>query len=328
MKDEDGFIRACQHDPDDEQARLVYADWLEERGEDVRAEYLRLEHQWAHLRRRFAQLRETEEPWRLGLAPVPLRLAQLREKIDRKWLWALKREIREGTGFFFLKWQEIDPQLIPFVPGVVRPHLEEVLLHIVRTHGPHRPRWQEVSLITDVIMGTYGPWASGWCFSAGEGGGGGVVSASNWCCPPHSLFRHGYLDSEVGEHVDRITRAICEWRDHVDRLAGLFAAVSIPETGSMDEVQLAIRRAIARLVTWVIELTGCEDAWYSYLERALSWLLEYLGMNPDDASRIVESAVGGRFQSWIEPPPEELAEAAEGLARLAAPHLFRGKGGE
>jgi uncharacterized protein (TIGR02996 family) len=41
MTDE-GFIRSIQEDPSDDSARLVYADWLEERG-DVRAEYLRAE---------------------------------------------------------------------------------------------------------------------------------------------------------------------------------------------------------------------------------------------------------------------------------------------
>jgi uncharacterized protein (TIGR02996 family) len=37
-----GFLRAIQENPADDAARLVYADWLEERG-DVRAEYLRAE---------------------------------------------------------------------------------------------------------------------------------------------------------------------------------------------------------------------------------------------------------------------------------------------
>jgi uncharacterized protein (TIGR02996 family) len=64
MNDEAGFLRAIQDNPDDDDARLVYADWLEERG-DVRGEYLRLEHQ---------------------LAQIPARLAQLRGQIDPAWL--------------------------------------------------------------------------------------------------------------------------------------------------------------------------------------------------------------------------------------------------
>jgi uncharacterized protein (TIGR02996 family) len=40
--DEDAFMRACAEAPTDRTVRLVYADWLEERGDD-RARYLRLE---------------------------------------------------------------------------------------------------------------------------------------------------------------------------------------------------------------------------------------------------------------------------------------------
>jgi uncharacterized protein (TIGR02996 family) len=41
MSDERGFLRAIQDNPEDDSLRLVYADWLEERG-DPRSEYLRL----------------------------------------------------------------------------------------------------------------------------------------------------------------------------------------------------------------------------------------------------------------------------------------------
>src|SRR5688572_5761980 len=46
MSDENAFIRAILADPRDRTLRLVYADWLEERGDaesDSRAEYLRVE---------------------------------------------------------------------------------------------------------------------------------------------------------------------------------------------------------------------------------------------------------------------------------------------
>ena len=46
MSDEDGFLRAIVADPGNVALRLIYADWLEERGDadaDHRAEYLRAE---------------------------------------------------------------------------------------------------------------------------------------------------------------------------------------------------------------------------------------------------------------------------------------------
>jgi len=41
VTDHDAFVAAIVNAPDDATARLVYADWLEERG-DPRAEFLRL----------------------------------------------------------------------------------------------------------------------------------------------------------------------------------------------------------------------------------------------------------------------------------------------
>jgi uncharacterized protein (TIGR02996 family) len=50
MNDGEAFIRAIVDSPGDETPRLVYADWLEERG-DPRGAYLRAEHEWARSRK-------------------------------------------------------------------------------------------------------------------------------------------------------------------------------------------------------------------------------------------------------------------------------------
>lgn len=44
--DEEAFLRAIRRRPADNAARLVYADWLEERGDDRRAEYARVLCRW------------------------------------------------------------------------------------------------------------------------------------------------------------------------------------------------------------------------------------------------------------------------------------------
>jgi uncharacterized protein (TIGR02996 family) len=74
MTDDASFIEAIQKDPDDDANRLIYADWLEERG-DLRAEYLRLQNQ-----------------------PVKMyqRLWELRNQIDRAWLTAVGKGRRFG----------------------------------------------------------------------------------------------------------------------------------------------------------------------------------------------------------------------------------------
>jgi uncharacterized protein (TIGR02996 family) len=69
MNDDAGFLAELQANLNDDATRLIYADWLEERG-DARGEYLRLEHQ---------------------LSQISLRLAQLRQQIDPAWLTAVSR---------------------------------------------------------------------------------------------------------------------------------------------------------------------------------------------------------------------------------------------
>jgi uncharacterized protein (TIGR02996 family) len=80
MNDEDAFIRAIQAAPNDAAPNLVYADWLEEQGQPLRAEYLRLMVEVAkpptksledeQRRRRFAELgySHTGSTWRSLIA--------------------------------------------------------------------------------------------------------------------------------------------------------------------------------------------------------------------------------------------------------------------
>jgi len=58
---ERAFIEAIQRDPEDDEARTVYADWLEQRG-DPRGEYVRLEALQYQLPRRLAELEAALDP--------------------------------------------------------------------------------------------------------------------------------------------------------------------------------------------------------------------------------------------------------------------------
>src|SRR5262249_13501753 len=74
MSERDDFLRAICASPDDDTVRLVYADWLEEHGDAVRAEFIRLQCQLgsedlfapnrrALLRREWRLLRQHGERW-------------------------------------------------------------------------------------------------------------------------------------------------------------------------------------------------------------------------------------------------------------------------
>jgi uncharacterized protein (TIGR02996 family) len=69
MDEEAGFIAALLAEPSDVTTLLVYADWLDERADPRRAEYLRLLAAKRPNRRRLAQLRRAVDPvWALTVA--------------------------------------------------------------------------------------------------------------------------------------------------------------------------------------------------------------------------------------------------------------------
>lgn len=79
VEDELDFLREIEQSPTDEMPRLIYADWLEEHG-DERADYLRLEcelHRMGQLTPKFMELTE--------------RLRDMREDFDPRWLVAVGR---------------------------------------------------------------------------------------------------------------------------------------------------------------------------------------------------------------------------------------------
>jgi uncharacterized protein (TIGR02996 family) len=79
MEPEPAFVHAIQSQPENETARLVYADWLEERG-DPRAEFLRLDLAIASAKTDNAE-RRTQRT----------RLHQMRAGIDPRWLAQVDR---------------------------------------------------------------------------------------------------------------------------------------------------------------------------------------------------------------------------------------------
>jgi uncharacterized protein (TIGR02996 family) len=93
--DEDAFLRAILADPADAAARLVYADWLEERGDErscAKAEFLRLE---AKLKARGRGRREPKK------RDIKARLRELRETLGRDWLAQIDRARVENCGVEF-----------------------------------------------------------------------------------------------------------------------------------------------------------------------------------------------------------------------------------
>jgi uncharacterized protein (TIGR02996 family) len=84
MNNDKPFIEAILADPQDEAPWLIYADWLEERG-DPRGEFLRLETALASLPKEDVRARQFQD-----------RLRVLQPTIDAEWLALLDRSRIEG----------------------------------------------------------------------------------------------------------------------------------------------------------------------------------------------------------------------------------------
>ncbi|MGW1991314.1 hypothetical protein [Embleya sp. NPDC001921] len=63
------------------------------------------------------------------------------------------------------------------------------------------------------------------------------------------------------------------------------------------------------------ERTQAEYLWYKHCVQVLEWFLAYNGIDGERAGEIVESAVGGRFDSWIAPDVAVVESASSRFAR-------------
>ncbi len=103
MTDEQAFLDAIGATPDDDMPRLVYADWLEERGFSDRAEYIRLQcflEKASRGRREFVPAsRNPRDADAVGLLQVEVR------KRDTKKVKTLRqREVELSTTFNLVSW--------------------------------------------------------------------------------------------------------------------------------------------------------------------------------------------------------------------------------
>jgi uncharacterized protein (TIGR02996 family) len=85
MGAEESFLGTLQTDPRDDVTRSVYADWLEDRGDNDRAEFLRLQ--------LAAKALLSEQPAR---SKAQERLSELRYRLDAGWLSAVDSLARLG----------------------------------------------------------------------------------------------------------------------------------------------------------------------------------------------------------------------------------------
>jgi uncharacterized protein (TIGR02996 family) len=87
VSEDEAFIRTIVDSPGDDLPRLVYADWLDERG-DERGDYLRAEVEWAKGLREVGWASPTVEEQERWAVPT---LRQMAEGLDPIWVARVSR---------------------------------------------------------------------------------------------------------------------------------------------------------------------------------------------------------------------------------------------
>ena len=207
-----------------------------------------------------------------------------------------------------LAWSEVDPRRHAFNPEEAREFVRQLIS--LSDDSPSwevrsaRPGWSDS--ITRALVTQFGRWACGWRWARDEGEiGGGPVSY--WCCSTHSI---GTLD----ETLIRVAGALVEWREWLEQLAGRYEGFALPAEPSAAQLA-AWERAVAQLVTVVAQRTRAGDIWYVHCTQVLRWCLSDAGIGEERHGELVKLAIGGRFESWIQPPRDIVDDVG---ARIAA----------
>lgn len=219
-----------------------------------------------------------------------------------------------------LGWDEVDPARHPFDAAMAA----EVVRRLAPASSvPVRPAadndsvgfgWVReigepwVDALARAMVERFGLWAVGWQWAKDEGDfGGGPVES--WCCAVHSL-------DEPEVTLRRVTNALLEWRGWLEDLAERFDRFPLDGLSSADRIAMWERGAV-HLIDHIVVRTGAGDAWYRHCAQVLTWFLIRWGVSVDRAERLVDEAIGGRFESWCAPADTQVAAVAGKIARSA-----------
>jgi uncharacterized protein (TIGR02996 family) len=107
MREEAAFLRHLHRRPDDLDALLVYADWLDDNGDEARAAFLRLQRQILDMR-----------PPHRGLVGQSRQLLKLARRLPAEWLAVVSRPRLVGTCWVGTD-SEGDSKVFRFLKGGV-----------------------------------------------------------------------------------------------------------------------------------------------------------------------------------------------------------------
>ena len=193
-----------------------------------------------------------------------------------------------------MSWRDVDPAGHTLDLERVRQVAED---HIPANPDEYALNSAEFALHHE-LLAEFGYWIQGWRWTARDSGG--PVRA--WQDTRSLLYDENEDSSEPP--VARVVRAVEQWQSFLIELREAFEP-----GGDLEQTAL-------RLLPLVVRYTEANDAWYDTFTTVLLWYLEFRGLDPELYKAEIGNTVGGRFQSWCAPMPNESAQVCSVLGTL------------
>ncbi|WP_075733975.1 hypothetical protein [Streptomyces acidiscabies] len=192
----------------------------------------------------------------------------------------------------FKGWQDVDPARHPFDPDTALPGVREVVSSSAGSE-------------CSVALGLgerFGRWAYRALDAVDEHRHSGALIRE---LPAHS--------DDPEQLARRYTSVLLQWRTWLEDLAAAFAALAPAPDADADEIRKARARAVAPLVTLVVERTDAGELWLPACEDAIAWYLETTGMPAIEAEELADTLVDSEFRSWVSPDAEAVGRVRSAI---------------
>ncbi|MFF0534449.1 hypothetical protein ACWDF1_09845 [Streptomyces coelicoflavus] len=184
----------------------------------------------------------------------------------------------------------------------------DVVRNIVFSPDPETGRSQGLSdhVVARRLAEHYGSWAYGWYNSVDEMPYSGMII--------RELPRGGDLEQQAL----RYTSALIQWRAWLEALAALFAQFAPGPDADGEQIRRLRERAVAPIVTLVVERTGAGELWRAACWEALEWYLQSTGLPALEAEELAHDTVDAVFASWTAPDAEEVRRVGRAIGGYGA----------
>ncbi|MFF5229680.1 Fic family protein [Dactylosporangium sp. NPDC000521] len=216
-----------------------------------------------------------------------------------------------------LTWTDVDPDRHPFDPdtvldvvravapagGVPAPYRYRPGRGFDRAADEARGEWQRAMNVA--LVGHYGSWACGWTAQMGGHTADGALIL-RWSGARDSI-------TTPEETLRAVAGALLDWRMFLEDLAEIFAG-HLPLPVEPRAAFAAWEATAASLVATVAARSVADEHWYPVCILALKWFLAVAEVPGEGHDALVDTAIGGRFWSFVSPLGAEVTDVAESLA--------------